>query len=650
MTQQIRKFTSLLLIFAILMIQIAVTASAITLDTITESDFVGRFMSSDDNDNLENIAVDIYRITDQIQETSDLTVFDREYAFTVHTDDQGIFSFSKPSDLFSVDVQIDTLPVGTSVSCHSKVFTNGDNEMTYLLIPNNASNLHVAEAAFDAPNNSYNVDTLFTFDSFEPESVSFSNDGLTVTGKAGRNGKLTPYSNTFEFDSNDPLITVNSLYDAGLLSETQKIHQYCNLYENYTFPSGYCLLPLVSTLQDYRTETSASDLELSDYEVEAVDRINEIIPLAYTPPSLPHYKTSGHFTVHYNLQTVQNQSITHINNVLTYLNDLYDTAVDEGFEEPLCETGTNTIHVYLCSETGEANGLTWQAESFGTTSAGAIEIYGFTYLSNDIKETMAHEFFHAIQYAYQNKYSASKWIYESCAVWFGVKYSGFRNRAHSKLTQYVSNPNRPIFSTNDDELYMAGPFIMAIDIAYGGTPTIERIWYNYSLSGGTFNETVVRNGINFAVRYNGDTTASFAEAYKKVGAYITYPKHFYQSIIPANPSWNNPTSASTVASTSVTKSATMPYMSCKPFKFISNSTQSRTLSVSIAFSGGSNNAYRVVVKHADGTIVPSGGDVTGPSTSFNIQGFGSSIKEVWITPINAAFSGSATANVTVSAT
>lgn len=649
MIQKTRKFTSLFLVFAILMMQITATASAIAPNDDSGSNFLGRFVSANDNDNLENIAVDIYRIIDQIHETSDMTVFDREYAFTVYSDNQGTFSFTKPSELFSIEVQIDTLPANTSISCHSKVFTNDDHETSFLLVTNNTSNLRAAETAFDTLNNSCNEEPLLKFESFESGSVSFSNIGLTVTGQAEIGGKFIPYSNTFEFDSVDPLITVNSLYDAGLLSEIQKIQQYCNLYENYSFPSGYCLLPLVSTLQDYRTEMSSTDFELNDYEVETLNQINEIIPLAYTPPSLPHYKTSGHFTVHYNLQTVQNQSITHINNVLTYLNDLYDTAVDEGFEEPLCETGESTIHVYLLSETGDANGLTWQSESFGTTSAGSIEIYGFTSLSSGIKETMAHEFFHAIQYAYQNKYSASKWIYESCAVWFGVKYSGFRNRAHDKLNQYVSNPNRPIFSTNESELYMAGPFIMAIDIAYGGTPTIERIWYNYSLSGGTFNETVVRNGINFAVRYNGDTTASFAEAYKKVGAYITYPKHFYQSIIPSNPSWNNTTSASTIGTAAKTQSVTMSYMSCKPFKFVSSNTQARTLSATVTFSGGSNNSYRVVVKHADGTIVPSGGDVTGSSASFNIQGFGSNITEVWITPINAAFSGSTTATVTVSA-
>ena len=649
MIQKTRKFTSFFLVFAILMMQITATVSAISPDDGMGSDFVGHFVSTNDNENLENIAVDIYRIVDQIHETSDLTVFDREYAFTVYSNNQGVFSFTRPSELFSAEVQIDTLPTNTSISCHSKVLTNNDYETTFFLVTNDILNPSVTETDFDILDDSQNKEPLLTFESFEPDSVSFSNSGLTITGKAEINGKLIPYSDTFEFDSVDPLITVNSLYNVGLLSETQKIQQYCNLYESYTFPSGYCLLPLVSTLQDYRTEMSSTDLELSDYEVEALNHIDEIIPLAYTPPSLPHYKTSGHFTVHYNLQTVQNKSITHINNVLTYLNNLYDTAVSEGFKEPLCETGENTIHVYLLSETGDSNGLTWQSKSFGTTSAGSIEIYGFTSLSNDIKETIAHEFFHAIQYAYQNKYSASKWIYESCAVWFGVKYSGYRNRAHSKLNQYVSDPNRPVFSTNESELYMAGPFIMAIDIAYGGTPTIERMWYNYSLSGGTFNETVVRNGINIAVRYNGDSSASFAEAYKKVGAYITYPKHFYQSIIPANPSWNNTTAASTIGTVSKTQSATLSYMSCKPFRFISNSTQGRTLSATVSFSGGSNNSYRLVMEHANGTIVPSGGDVTGSSASFNIQGFGSSITEVWITPINAAFSGSTTATVTVSA-
>lgn len=79
MIQKVRKFTSLFLVFAILMMQITATASAITPNDNSGSDFLGRFVSANDNDNLENIAVDIYRIIDQIHETSDMTVFDREY-------------------------------------------------------------------------------------------------------------------------------------------------------------------------------------------------------------------------------------------------------------------------------------------------------------------------------------------------------------------------------------------------------------------------------------------------------------------------------------------------------------------------------------------------------------------------------------------
>ena len=55
MIQKTRKFTSFFLVFAILMMQITATVSAISPDDGMGSDFVGHFVSTNDNENLENI-------------------------------------------------------------------------------------------------------------------------------------------------------------------------------------------------------------------------------------------------------------------------------------------------------------------------------------------------------------------------------------------------------------------------------------------------------------------------------------------------------------------------------------------------------------------------------------------------------------------
>ena len=59
MIQKTRKFTSFFLVFAILMMQITATVSAISPDDGMGSDFVGHFVSTNDNENLEKIAVDM---------------------------------------------------------------------------------------------------------------------------------------------------------------------------------------------------------------------------------------------------------------------------------------------------------------------------------------------------------------------------------------------------------------------------------------------------------------------------------------------------------------------------------------------------------------------------------------------------------------
>lgn len=51
-------------------------------------------------------------------------------------------------------------------------------------------------------------------------------------------------------------------------------------------------------------------------------------------------------------------------------------------------------------------------------------------------------------------------------------------------------------------------------------------------------EAKLEEAITWGIQQN-DSSGSFAEAFKKLGAYITLPSHFFAKVIPSNASWSN---------------------------------------------------------------------------------------------------------------
>ena len=201
-------------------------------------------------------------------------------------------------------------------------------------------------------------------------------------------------------------------------------------------------------------------------------------------------------------------------------------------------------------------------------------------LSAQDKETVAHEYFHAVQNAY---FKQNGWFKEAAAVWFAAKYSGSITRAKGQFEKYLSSPE----TTMQDTKYGNGVFPMAIDVAYGGSATIRKIYERLNSVGSKdMSETQLENAITWAIQQY-DSSGSFAEAFKKLGAYITLPDHFFASVIPSNASWSNGhINRYTPTTTEKSISVTLESFGLKPFELRPNSSTSpQDLEVVIDFSG-----------------------------------------------------------------
>lgn len=208
-------------------------------------------------------------------------------------------------------------------------------------------------------------------------------------------------------------------------------------------------------------------------------------------------------------------------------------SLSAGFKAPISDAGGNQINVYLSTEkcadpNPKFNPLTRGITYPTGSGSSVITIWNFSTLSSQEKETVAHEYFHTVQFAYQAGNTPS-WFVEATAVWFAARYSGSIERAKGHFDKYFENCRQSVFNANLQ--YGAGVLPMAIDVAYGGPATIRNIYIRIGSIKPT-NETSLESCITYGIQQY-DKSGSFAEAFKKLGAYITLPKHFFKKQFPA---------------------------------------------------------------------------------------------------------------------
>ena len=146
-----------------------------------------------------------------------------------------------------------------------------------------------------------------------------------------------------------------------------------------------------------------------------------------------------------------------------------------------------------------------------------------------------------------------------------------------------------------------------------------------------------------------DSSGSFAEAYKKLGAYVTMPGHFYSSIIPPNATLTNTYIDEYVPNTNENLVYDTIYSyGCRPYRFNAGNNTAKTLKITFSFpyASSTNHSVRLVRVNDLGTVIPFGGDATADKYTAFINNFctanssaGTNHDIVYATPINIGTTG-----------
>ena len=120
MTNKIRRVTCVILALVLLL-----SANAYAVDDLGESTFTGTIIVDSESPkllNLGEIEIEVYQST-PIETDESYTIYSEEYAFSVYPDENGIFTFDRPSSVFSITVQVDSLPDGYGISHHTSLYS-----------------------------------------------------------------------------------------------------------------------------------------------------------------------------------------------------------------------------------------------------------------------------------------------------------------------------------------------------------------------------------------------------------------------------------------------------------------------------------------------------------------------------------------------
>ena len=460
--------------------------------------------------------------------------YEESYEFSVVSDATGRVEFERPSGYFSVSIDIESLPEGFGVVKHTEFY-----------LPNTNNSYFELKEICDFLSFSNALDTITEF-----VPISEDNETLfaTISSKLqisesdyidvvmGNNEINIPYkvvSGTFEkyisvqIDISDvnKIDRIKHLSEQGFLSEEEKINNYCDIILQRSFEGISCIEAVFDEIWRYSLNKSQCSETLNT----KIQKIFEH-PLTTQSKNRPEYaKTfaSANFIIYYDGVECTDAEARLIS---SYMETLRTTYITMGFSTPILESSSTKYNVYLTTNESENSpgtlAVTVKSEYNDNKCASYIVVYNFYEITDLVKETLGHEYFHAIQNAYNH---TSGWFKEACATWGAMSTTGLSEIADGWLEYYLKYNNTSSALTSRDG-YECFFIPLCIEKEYGGVSTMVDFYEMYENCEANCSDIVLFNTITLTLQNNGYVTSTFDDVYEKCVVFNAYPYEYYSTV------------------------------------------------------------------------------------------------------------------------
>lgn len=346
-----------------------------------------------------------------------------------------------------------------------------------------------------------------------------SNDDFYIDGIVIYNGIEVYINDLYDFSKINKFDIAEWLTNINVFNNDDLVESFYFIAYNRYFDNIECLNEYKERYFELLNNSERSDNSFAD----------PFEPRMFNPLIIE----SSHFIVEYE----SNVLYGNVYPMVGVFENLYNTYVtSNGFNSPIPESGYSKLRIQL--ESVDGNGIAGITYGYSySTSKCRCKIVIYNYNNNSgfslkKQQVAAHEYFHAIQFAYN---SSSAWFQEAFADWSKLYMYGY-NDYNYRANNFI-NSEYPLYY--DDTKYGAMIYPLTLYKDYGGIGIIKDFYEEYETYGYINNGNAYLTAIVNDILSENNYDDVFSVTFRNMTGYLFNPYYFYQSISNDSYYWNN---------------------------------------------------------------------------------------------------------------
>ncbi|MCH5351481.1 MAG: hypothetical protein J1F39_05900 [Clostridiales bacterium] len=350
---------------------------------------------------------------------------------------------------------------------------------------------------------------------------------FTIEGTISSNAGTFNINDYYDFADSNKFQIAEWAHKVGLISYEEKTEIYCDLLLEKKFNNVICLESIIDEIRVY--SDTVDDIPFQDKLNAAVDPRSvffydeSIASVDIVALSNELNYSSANFKIYYDASSIILADAIRVANFFESIRIKY---YNMGFNYPKLEPSQSLYRVYLDpNSNGNTLGTTTKVNVSGNTCASYIYLYNFHSLNDQVRATIAHEYFHAIQNSYNHQ---SGWFKEACASWGAINTCDVYTNTLGWIMDFIANSTS--ISMHSLSGYDAVVFPLTIQRNYGGTDAILSIYKEYNKYSADIVFSSLTMVVSDGILHNG-YSCNFSDAYKSMSAFLINPRVWLNSVI-----------------------------------------------------------------------------------------------------------------------
>ncbi len=377
-----------------------------------------------------------------------------------------------------------------------------------------------------------------------------------------------------------------------------------------------------------------------------------------------HNSSTSHFNIYYTTSGSDASTQSYINSLRVMFEEIWAHEITTlGYPAPRFSSGSTRMNVYVCDILGGTGNILGRANTDTTYSDNTASTYielDNDYAGTDLhgltaiqfaEVTMAHEFFHAVQFGI-NYVAASYWLMEATAVWMEDEvYPDYNDYVEQYVVSRFQRLDTPIdtFSNSTTDQYGSSIFIKYITESIDAPSFVFDVWDSIndqcrdigissvpdwcpetSTQIPLFETLFAAKSTSVKNVFRGFNTANYTKDYED-GTLSVFPRASYTDVTVAN---NIATADQTIAS------STLKHLSAKFYRLTAPATIPDS-GIIASFEGATAGTWQVaLIKELSGGSYSTSYMTIDPSTgrgTLALDGFGTQYNNAVLVVNNAKY-------------